>query len=381
MNWKRLEGRLTERLLDEFASAANPTRTAYEQGLWRTQIALGDWRIETNDASRDARARNVRSGANIQDREDALYFALKAFLAKRERRRAESGIGLVLAGGGAKGAYQTGVWRALRETGLSALITGISGVSIGAINAALFLLGDWREAYQLWMSMSDPDIRRAQRAEIERLTNAYERRRNESPLPPWLLDLMEDSFISQPELERRLLPVIKSIGPDARRNTALYATVTPLEETLLLLPGLLDPRTPPFSDGIADESAHYISWRGLSNMDTMRLLLASSALPIAYSPATFQGKLYYDGGLYDNVPIWPLYQEGFRKFIVVDLKRERERPWRMPSDMERCDFYVVHPGADFPDDFLATFELSPQITRERIRSGYEDALRVLEDFT
>ena len=199
MNWKRLEGRLTERLLDEFASAANPTRIAYEQGLWRTQIALGDWRIETNDASRDARARNVRSGANIQDREDALYFALKAFLSKRERRRAESGIGLVLAGGGAKGAYQTGVWRALRETGLSTLITGISGVSIGAINAALFLLGDWREAYELWMGMSDPNVRRAQRAEIERLTSAYERRRNESPLPPQLLDLMEDSFISQPE--------------------------------------------------------------------------------------------------------------------------------------------------------------------------------------
>jgi len=52
--------------------------------------------------------------------------------------RPEQGIGLVLAGGGAKGGYQIGVWRTLREMGIDRLVTGVAGASVGAINAALF---------------------------------------------------------------------------------------------------------------------------------------------------------------------------------------------------------------------------------------------------
>ena len=47
-------------------------------------------------------------------------------------------LGLVLSGGGAKGAYEVGVWQALEEAGIASNITAISGTSVGAINAALF---------------------------------------------------------------------------------------------------------------------------------------------------------------------------------------------------------------------------------------------------
>ncbi len=49
--------------------------------------------------------------------------------------------GLVLAGGGAKGAYQIGAWKAMREIGVE--IEMIAGVSIGAINGALIAQGDY----------------------------------------------------------------------------------------------------------------------------------------------------------------------------------------------------------------------------------------------
>ena len=55
---------------------------------------------------------------------------------------AERDIGLVLDGGGGKGAYQLGVWRALRETGLDQRIAQISGASVGALNAALMVQGN-----------------------------------------------------------------------------------------------------------------------------------------------------------------------------------------------------------------------------------------------
>ena len=45
------------------------------------------------------------------------------------------GIGLVLAGGGGKGAYQVGVLKMLQEQGLLEDVTAISGASIGAVNA------------------------------------------------------------------------------------------------------------------------------------------------------------------------------------------------------------------------------------------------------
>ena len=52
----------------------------------------------------------------------------------------EKDYGLVLAGGGTKGAYQVGVWKALQELNIN--VTAIVGTSIGALNGALFLQND-----------------------------------------------------------------------------------------------------------------------------------------------------------------------------------------------------------------------------------------------
>ncbi len=43
-------------------------------------------------------------------------------------------VGLVLSGGGGKGAYELGVWKALVEMKLDKYIEVISGTSIGAFN-------------------------------------------------------------------------------------------------------------------------------------------------------------------------------------------------------------------------------------------------------
>ena len=52
--------------------------------------------------------------------------------------------GLILAGGGAKGAYQIGAWKALIELGIQ--IEAIAGTSIGAINGAFIAQGDFDKA-------------------------------------------------------------------------------------------------------------------------------------------------------------------------------------------------------------------------------------------
>ena len=52
--------------------------------------------------------------------------------------------GLVLEGGGAKGAYQIGAWKAMREAGVR--IKGIAGTSVGALNGALICMDDLTNA-------------------------------------------------------------------------------------------------------------------------------------------------------------------------------------------------------------------------------------------
>ena len=60
--------------------------------------------------------------------------------------------GIVLEGGGAKGAYQVGAWAALLEAGIK--IKGIAGTSVGALNGALMCMDDLREAEKLWDNIS-----------------------------------------------------------------------------------------------------------------------------------------------------------------------------------------------------------------------------------
>ena len=59
-------------------------------------------------------------------------------------------IGLVLAGGGGKGAYELGVWKALKQLNLTKYISVFSGTSIGAFNSVLFAMDEMKKADELW---------------------------------------------------------------------------------------------------------------------------------------------------------------------------------------------------------------------------------------
>ena len=60
---------------------------------------------------------------------------------------------LVLSGGGARGAYQIGVWKALEELNIKCNI--VTGASIGSINGALYTQGALKEAEKLWYKEND----------------------------------------------------------------------------------------------------------------------------------------------------------------------------------------------------------------------------------
>lgn len=63
-----------------------------------------------------------------------------------------NGYGLVLAGGGAKGSYEIGVWKALKE--LNVPISMVAGASVGALNGAIIVQDDYDTACKLWTNLS-----------------------------------------------------------------------------------------------------------------------------------------------------------------------------------------------------------------------------------
>ena len=74
--------------------------------------------------------------------------------------------GLALEGGGAKGAYQIGAWKALREAGIR--FSAVSGTSVGALNGAMIVMDDLQKAEDVWnnihfsqvMDVDDEEMRR-----------------------------------------------------------------------------------------------------------------------------------------------------------------------------------------------------------------------------
>lgn len=64
--------------------------------------------------------------------------------------------GLVLAGGGAKGSYQVGVYEALQELGWQPGV--IAGTSVGCLNGAMFALDRPDLAKSMWLTIGDEQI-------------------------------------------------------------------------------------------------------------------------------------------------------------------------------------------------------------------------------
>ncbi len=67
-------------------------------------------------------------------------------------------MGLVLAGGGGKGAYEAGVIAALWDLGLVKNITAVSGSSIGTVNTLLFCMEDRKLIDNSWRSLNYAQI-------------------------------------------------------------------------------------------------------------------------------------------------------------------------------------------------------------------------------
>lgn len=295
-------------------------------------------------------------------------------------------LGLVLTGGGAKGAYQVGALQYIAELGLEPQI--IAGTSIGALNGAV--LSSCRpfpyavqRLNQLWEQLSKAEILRINTGTVLR-TFSYATQAFTPTLRGWLLDFLiteglmqNSSAIFDPAPIEQLLREAVNPG-ELRRGIELWVTVFPSLKIPALgydwLVDLIRART--------GTDAHWLCIQDCTDDETVyKLLLASAALPLAFPSREVNGQSYIDGGLADNVPLRALAKRGCKNVIVIHLKNGAA--WNR-HDFPEQTVIEIRPEqriekSDTPiigkiDSYL---DFSSERIAELKKRGYEDAKRCL----
>lgn len=245
--------------------------------------------------------------------------------------------GLVLAGGGAKGIYQLGAWKAMRELGIKFSV--VAGVSIGSINGALIAADCYDEAVRLWQCASvDKGVKIAK--DLKDPENLFSLK-NAAVL---VKEIVRNGGIDASPTKELLLQFIDE--EKVRRSKVNFGMVT-------------------FS--LSEFAPLEIFIDKIPEGELVDYLLASSKVP-GVSKIGPEGEKYLDGGVYDNAPIGLLRKNGYNRIIVVDISSIKGLGHK--SDMTNAEFIYIRPF-DI-DDLGAAFDFSDEMYEKRLKMGYLD---------
>jgi NTE family protein len=207
-------------------------------------------------------------------------------------------IGLVLSGGGARGAAHIGVLKVLDE--MHVPIDAIAGTSMGAVVGGLYATGfsaadierivgtlDWQDAFKDRPPRAELTFRRKQE--------------DQNFLVKFPLGLRSGNFL----LPKGLIQGQK-LNQTLRKLTLPVARITDFDE----LPT-------PFRAVATDlETGEAVV---MDHGDLTSAVRASLSAPGVFSPVEREGRLLVDGGLAENLPIDVARQMGVDVLIVVDV--------------------------------------------------------------
>jgi len=237
-------------------------------------------------------------------------------------------IGLVLAGGGAKGAYQAGAIKYLAEIDFVPHI--IAGSSIGALNGAVLAANlPFRQAADrldlLWTDLGAANIIQPDRGEIAQLAS-YIIQTSLPTFGAWATKLLESIGIFS---NTKSVFDPEPIETFLRRAVDAQQLRDGIELWVAVFPSLNIPRfryDPAMLviDMIRAKMGQDAHWLHVQNANSDRqlydILLASAAIPLAFPQREINGNIYVDGGFADNVPLGALAAQGCTHAIVIHLE-------------------------------------------------------------
>lgn len=183
---------------------------------------------------------------------------------------------LILSGGGARGAYQAGVFRYLQEQDYHPDV--ICGTSVGAINAVGIASGRTSEQIvQLWKKI---EARKIMHISFWKYFKDIIRRKftpvaDPTPLRLLLNEQMQYSHLQQPDAPQVYISAVNILTSEVR-----YFTNAEI---------------------------------------TMDHVMASASIPLVFPWQMIDGTPYWDGGIMANTPILPAIEQEVDEIIVVFL--------------------------------------------------------------
>ena len=249
----------------------------------------------------------------------------------------EKEYGLVLAGGGTRGAYQVGAWKALQE--LNIKIKGIAGASIGALNGALFLQNDYAMVSKMYETIKINNVMKISGVDgnknifdLSNIFNLASNYRKQNGIDNTPLRKMIEKYIDMDKLYNS--PI------DFGLVTYSVKSRQPLQK---------------FKNEIPKE-------------EMVNYLLASSCFPI-FKPQKIGDEEYYDGGLYDSAPTNMLIDKGYKNIILVDIAGVGLS--RKLSTNKGIYLKIIRPS----EDLGGTFDFNHTRIVNNIKLGYLDTMR------
>ena len=216
---------------------------------------------------------------------------------------------IALEGGGARGAYQVGAWRALEEAGIR--YNAVSGTSVGAINGALMAMRDLQQAEQIWKDITFSQIINVDDADMGRiLSGGFENLEQVKSAFQTVKSIVKDRGLDVEPLRNMLA---ERVDEEKIRNSGVDLYLTTVS--------------------ITDKKELEIDAKDLEPGQLKDMIMASAYHP-AFKQTPLGGKSYADGGFYDLVPISALVRRGHKDLIVMRLNSFGiERRVKIPEDV------------------------------------------------
>lgn len=196
---------------------------------------------------------------------------------------------LVLAGGGSRGAYEIGVWQALREMDIK--INIVVGTSIGAINGAMIVQDDFEEAQKMWKTIQTSEVFAVPIEEVDSMKRKIMKTYS---------TFMKDFFNGGTDTSPLKHTLEKHFDEKKIRNSKIeYGVVTVEMDTLKPVEIFVDQ---------------------IPKGQIIDYVLASASIYPAVKPYEINGVRYIDGTYHDNLPIKMALERKATKIIAVDLE-------------------------------------------------------------
>lgn len=253
---------------------------------------------------------------------------------------------IVLDGGGARGAYQMGAWKALSEAGVK--VNAVAGTSVGALNGALICMGDVEKAEQIWNEMTFSQVMDVDDVWMEGLFN---RENSIRDILRKALQIISDGGVDITPLRNLIHQHVdeQRIRESGIELCLLTFSVTHMKEI--------------------DISIHDIP-EGL-----LEDFLLASAYLFGFKNEKLHGQTYIDGGIINNFPINSLIERGYKDIIQIRIYGPgRVQKARVAEDTM---LYEIAPKAKLG----SIIEFENQRSRRNFKLGYYDAKRMIYGLT